>query len=1093
MERDKRGRFVKKYQSGGTIPNKIIIEGKEIDLTPWHQDTDFQNLWNNTQADHNKLKTGQSFEEYLNGVDGSQDTNRNALRYKLLNSPHPKTQKPINWTGIRPFQRDGMMPIPNINTTFPQSNEPSNTDPSAGMNTSDEKNNSKLINKIDLSNTLELLRSGIGYATNNRIADRAIAAEKPLLQNPLEHYRPVYGNYRAQKEGQQSAAQLRNLASRPITSDGALQSQMQMEAQLKGNQFISEGNKQDENLIRQTNEVAWQQDKENAQQRHAVAEANRKSMFMTDKNKMSIENMRDSANYTQIIAPLLAAKEQRMRSDAARRDAYLKNLQLSTVEQEVWNTYNEGLTDQQKELRDAYLSKGLAGVQELKGKDVTYGTSWTQLLQLMNNEILKRSASIHGIDYEMPTRSNYGIFSKQGGIIYKAKLTARAKDNDRASKSIATSRKIAAKFLEKAMDSLYTYKDVELIAKPINKKKQKYQAGGGLPFVGFTPVFATSEQGAPQTAASNDTENKKGKDLTNKDVLELLKELDGLPTDIAMITSELQNFALSEQMDPLGLSSTNIASRYINLISKIQTAKFNKDEYNTAFNQLKSNGGLNEYAITSEGYVIGTKDGEFNYFTPNDVNKGIPQQQGYSILTNSNLLYLRANSPDAAFNHHLTTIAQNGIGMKVITEQINTIIQNLGSNKESEQGFVQIGNSNSIKSGLQFLQKAAQKVGDSSITDNMSIADYYQAGYLTEDQAQQAQQAITYIWGSLSENAKSLLQVKGGSVEGALSLVQSLVNSKTSITKDFKATPKKMSGDKAGSGSKSNDALNLTPVQMMQLGYTDRIDVTLQRGTAYATVIRNAQVLPITDINKSNIGITTLDDVAKSTFGGALDMNHISMGNQAIEPSATQNIQIDGTNLYIVNLPIDKSSPDGTIKPDLVYLKKIEAINQSIQQQGITDIAEINKIYQEAGLPLLLNGDGSLNVKDYCKFGVLNGKALSRAFKNYNALDDTVLEIEDENTIKDVLSILNKGRSEKDKLDFDSKSIWDSILFFRDAGEDWETLVEGTIYIPVRTNAFTGMIGGGSYPDVETAAEVEALMQQQQRVSTYKDPGLIND
>jgi hypothetical protein len=32
---------------------------------------------------------------------------------------------------------------------------------------------------------------------------------------------------------------------------------MQMEAQLKGNQFISEGNKQDENLIRQTNEVAW--------------------------------------------------------------------------------------------------------------------------------------------------------------------------------------------------------------------------------------------------------------------------------------------------------------------------------------------------------------------------------------------------------------------------------------------------------------------------------------------------------------------------------------------------------------------------------------------------------------------------------------------------------------------------------------------------------------------------------------------------------------------------------------------------------------------------------------------------------------------
>jgi hypothetical protein len=30
----------------------------------------------------------------------------------------------------------------------------------------------------------------------------------------------------------------------------------------------------------------------------------------------------------------------------------------------------------------------------------------------MNNEILKRSASIHGIDYEMPTRTNYGMFGK---------------------------------------------------------------------------------------------------------------------------------------------------------------------------------------------------------------------------------------------------------------------------------------------------------------------------------------------------------------------------------------------------------------------------------------------------------------------------------------------------------------------------------------------------------------------------------------------------------------------------------------------------------------------------------------------------------
>ena len=82
--------------------------------------------------------------------------------------------------------------------------------------------------------------------------------------------------------------------------------------------------------------------------------------------------------------------------------------------------------------------------------------------------------------------------------------------------------------------------------------------------------------------------------------------------------------------------------------------------------------------------------------------------------------------------------------------------------------------------GLSFLQKAAKAVNDAGITDNMSIADYYQAGYLTEDQAQQAQLALQYLWSALPTNAKSLLQVKGGSPKGAEALLQSIVFSKNS-------------------------------------------------------------------------------------------------------------------------------------------------------------------------------------------------------------------------------------------------------------------------------------------------------------------------
>jgi hypothetical protein len=111
-------------------------------------------------------------------------------------------------------------------------------------------------------------------------------------------------------------------------------------------------------------------------------------------------------------------------------------------------------------------------------------------------------------------------------------LSKRTKDNDRAARSIESSKKIAARFLEKALDSLYTYDDVELIAKPKKSKKRKYQSGGGLPFVGFTPVFATSEKGAPTTAKTTKTDKDDKEDLTTKDILNLLKDMDGLPSDM---------------------------------------------------------------------------------------------------------------------------------------------------------------------------------------------------------------------------------------------------------------------------------------------------------------------------------------------------------------------------------------------------------------------------------------------------------------------------------------------------------------------------------------------------------------------------------
>lgn len=1162
MQRDKRGRFVKKAQGGTSIDGQIVEwNGKKYKILPGAQQA-FNLHKQNFEAGNLNIKESESEfnpiqwvfdyggKEYYTEVNSEQtpttqslntstigfDTNLGFTPFqpKPLTTPElPKTQtyqeQLIHNLGVQNGVYDKTKYDANSDGSFTTEDgkqlsifditrnkdlyeldevNPGKGPKSVGMNlTEDEKNNTtntstafnKPIDKTKLADFLELTRAGIGASVNNKIADRALAAEKPFLQDVSESHRAIYGDYRAQVQGEKAAAQLRNMASKPLTSDGALQSQMMMEAQIKGQQYIDQGNAQDEAMIKQTREVAWQQEKENQQQRQAAAMANKQAMLMSEKNKAQIKNMRDSANFSQVVSPLLSAKEQRLRNKAAQQEYYQDYYDDAMVTQEVWRTYEDGLTDSQKALRNEYLTKGLTGLQTYIGEDKNRYNDYLQLQQIMNNEITRRKAALKGAYINPSALPNtqslnnyfdpsYNMFRlKSGGTVYKARLSKRTKDNDRGAKSIETSKKIAARFLEKAIDSLYDYNDVELVAKSKNKKKRKYQAGGGLPFVNFTPVFATSEAGAPKSSKTKDDKD----DLTTKDVLQLLKDMDGLPSDMQIIVSSLKNFELQDKMDPLGLSSSSdIASRYITLINKIKVAKFNRDEYNNAFNQLKGNGGLNEYAVTSEGYLIGTnKDGDFQMFTPDEVNSGAPRKQGYSLLTNSNLLHLRANSLDAAFNHKLTTFAQNGIGMEVITEQVNKIIQGLGSSKESEEGFVQMGQKGQIKQGLEYLKKAAKEVGDSSINQNMSVADYYQAGYLTEDQANQAELALQYIWSALPANARSLLQVKGGSAKGAEALVKSLVYSKTSTDTQFKATPKKMTKSSSSSSNSGDgiDELKLSPVQMMQIGYTDHMPVTLQKGTTYATRV-NAQVLPITDVNKKLLGVTTLDKVAESTFGGALDMNNVTMGSQLIDPQALQNVQIDSTNLYVMNLPIDKSAPDGTIKPDLSWMTKIEAIDETIREQGITDIAQINKLYTDAGLPVLMDDNGQLNIQDYCKFGVLNGHALNSAFKDLDLLDNTVIEIDNEDQINNVLSILNKGRGEKDRIDFDSKSWADSIF-----GTDHDSIYEGTIYIPVRTNAFTGMIGGGQYPDTQTAAEVEALVQQKERTRGYVDPGLLTD
>ena len=1106
MQRDKRGRFVKKAQAGSALSpdNMVILKGRKYKVKPGASQA-----FTRVQANFPKVEDWLNTSEGLGYLEFVEDVSTPSLNLQPLTIPNiqPKSLNTItsglntnpNGSLNQTPQNDGTGTAnPVSQLTDEQIDE--KTNPSAGMTfLNNVKNGIKEIKPIDktkLANFLEITRAGIGAGVNNKIAERALVSEKPLLQDVSEIHRPVYGDYRAKVQGEKSAAQLSNMASRPLTSDGALQSQMQMEAAIKGQEYIEQGRAKDDALIRQTNEVAWQQEKENQQQRHAVAMQNRQALLMTEKNKSQIENMRTSANYSQVFAPLVGATEQRLRSKAAQQEYYQDYYDNALVQSDVYANFREGLSPTQKALIDTFNVSGEAGVDKyIKDNNLTEN-DWYNTQRILNNEVIRRRAALKGawinptfnntnsdrMDFTPPSIS----YAKQGGTVYRTRLRKRSKDNDRASKSIESSKKLAARFLEKAIDSLYNYTEVELIAKP--KRKRKYQAGGGLPFVNFTPVFATSEAGAPNATAVKEKDTDK-EDLTTKDVLSLLKDMDGLPSDMQIIVESLRNFNVADKLDPFGLSSSSdITSRYISLINKIKVAKFNREEYNNAFDKLKGNGGLTELAITSDGVLIGTnEEGNFKYFTPEEAAKGSHTKEGYQLLTNSNLLHIRANSLDAAFNHKLTTVAQNGIGMETINKLISDAVSGLGSSSTSEEGYAKTKQGELLE-GLEDFYKAIQASGGNF---DGTVNDLYKYKLLTKTQAEQAKKAIQYVYNTLPSNARALLKVKSdGSETGALKLIETIISSKETNQAQFDLdlVGGKTHKSTSDSSKDTSDLETSLPLNVLKnIGGVDSY-LDIDRGDGIHMSVRGTQFNQIKTPSGDPIYDTSISSMLQESGLQSIvkDMRNIYFGDQKLSPEALSFITYNNTGVTRANLPIKS---DGSVNLEL--LEAYEKAERDIDLSGDKSPANIKAIYEQHGITSLLNADGTYNQSKFAPFMITEGYTTDAL----SGIKESDFVVEYKGNTDAAVSLMQQSLAVGSGKNVTTPEV-DTFSWYNPS--DWfgwtDTVFKGVIYIPLTNNVNTAVFGANQSLDYDEALAQEEKYQNFERMSNQRstDASLLN-
>lgn len=613
----------------------------------------------------------------------------------------------------------------------------------------------------------------------------------------------------------------------------------------------------------------------------------------------------------------------------------------------------------------------------------------------------------------------------------------------------------------------------------------KFQQGGvtAPPLVSYQPVMSPAQE----TTGTTDTTSKKTEttDLTDKDLLTMLEKLQGLPSDMTSLVNTLQNFYIDQQYSPFP-NTSNIASRYLQTLFQMQTANFNKKEYDSAFDIVSKNGGINEIAINDRGQVFCmNNEGDFKLLTVDQLKSN----SEYQPLTNSDLLNFRAYSPQLAYNNDILKVVKNGIGMETVTKMIQDNISNLGTSTESSEGYAKM-KSQQLITGLQDFINAQEQSGNYDAT----VDNLYKSKLLTKNQAMQSQQALAYIYRTLPENAKTLLKTKtqNGTDSEAIELVSTLVNSKLDYSREFSLDLDKKANNSSADKTAKDKSQNMTLATMIQMDKGTPTKIPIVPGTS-DIMISDATMYPVTKHNGDSVGVTSLDSVAKdSAITGLFDFSQVTFGDQMVEMGGLQNIVVDGSSLYKVYLPIDQEkAAKGIITPNLTQLAQLELARNKVKETGATTPEEINNIYTEYGLPPLYISEEEFT-NYYRPFGIMNGAALSDAFSDPQSArvgSPMLEEITNENDINNYWNIL-KGANSKDK--FSSKGILDSFTEFFGGDGTYQQMFKGLVFLPLKTNDlnYGNMVGGEKLTENQVMQN-QIKYQQEQRIKTYKPQGQL--
>lgn len=610
----------------------------------------------------------------------------------------------------------------------------------------------------------------------------------------------------------------------------------------------------------------------------------------------------------------------------------------------------------------------------------------------------------------------------------------------------------------------------------------KFDQGGATPpYVAYQPVIVSDKRTSAiqeeAAAAKVASDADKGK-LTSKDLYTMLKEkLKGLPSDVDVAMWKLQSVEESLNLDFFHDFTSSVENRYLNALQTMNKLTFSREQYDKALDNVKSNGGLNEAAIDQYGQVYMTNGKDYKLMSPEKA-----KQSGWKQMTNQDLLYLRANDPSLSGKDEILNVVNNGIGISQVTKMIQDSIGNLGTNSSSETAYATTQQGQLIQ-GLNDFIKAAQETGQY----DASIEDLYKAQIINKTQAQQAQQAIAYIYKTLPQNAKSLLKTRteGGTDKEALSLVSTLVLSKTSEEKSFTAdleggpTKKSMSKDTNAGSKDDTDLKTSLPLQVMQdMGGSDVAPVTIDKGDgvqmsvygSFFSAVNDKKGDPIVNTSLQNmLAQSGLQDIVKNA-------RSITFGDQKLTPEQLSKITYNNTGIVRADLPVNE---DGTVK--LSVLDDFNAAMNEIKGLGNASKEQVEAIKAKYHLDQYLKDDGTPDPKHTAPFILTEGYTTEK-----NGIEDTAFVKHIKNPTDDQIQLikdsLTVGTGKDAKVpDIDTFDWYNPFDWF-----GTENIYKATVYIPISNNVGAAVRGGNQNLDYDEALKYEMKYRNFQRMNNAK-------